>query len=1694
MKKTTIHSRFKIRWLSTQTLILIFLGLFLPVFNGLAQTTINTNLAGTTQTGSAGNGITFGIENTNAGAQLLTDVAYYVQTVHSNTVFELWMSNTSLSGPQPTAYPAAGWTLIATTTMGTITGTGSIQPVFTGLTHIIPGNTTQRFSLVNTNTAPRYAGAGTPNVFSAGGVNLLLGNHQIAGQDVGYAATITNRRWAGSITFMPADPCTGQVSAGTATASITDACAAVPFNLSLNGATLATGITYQWQSSPAGTNTWTDISGATNMNYTVNNQTAATDYRCILVCTNSNTTDTSTVVSVGQNPWNQCFCTPVYTTGCATYNLNSFVITGENGTSIDDLNTGCSSNTIDIGYDDRRSLFTPVDLIQEGTYPVQINSTSTNTLLRASIWIDFNDNGTFELSEQVLTDFTIVASPAFATASIDIPASAAPGIHRMRVRMVYNTTGIDPCVSYASGETHDYDVNIIATNCYKPLDIQESDVTKNSVTVTIDPNTSNSGTVSYEYEVRESGAPGSGTIGLGVTGIATTNPFTITGLQPLTKYTIYVRTVCSPTDKSSWTWGPDITTMCDYPELIIAPDVTVCGSQEVDLTAIFDSGTVYWYDSVTQDSLLHTGANFRTPFLTSDTSYWVQAGDAPNSGGSASYYVGPTDPSIGAGGATNNSYMTYFTVVNNLTLYSVDVYPSAIGQNGSVGIYTASGSLITSIPFVTTASGGATAQTVIIDTPLTPGDYYLKEDGSASLFRNTAGAVFPYTAADISITGTSFTTATYYYNFYNWQIGGGSGGGCPSPLYEVKVSVEPKPAFELSTNNVTSCSGDPSEVVTISSNLGGYDTFVWTPSTGVSGDAVNGWTFSTTDETDYVLSASQSNGICEHLITVRAFASTNPVVDDTLESSYDLCKNEVAELKALESMPANVSIGLPILTTGINSGMSAYVYSAEYSRQQYIYSAVELAALGVNRAGYIDELAFETINSGASLSSDKYTVRMKSTTNTTFASNDFDTGGFVTVFSRENHSHSFQGMQAMPFDIPFYWDGQSNILVEITQEGGSASGSNNAETYYHSVSGSNNVGVFATSSTDALPLTGTRTGNRLNVRFGFSQSEVTWSPTSNLYLDAATTIQYTPGTKASTVYVVSSGSMNQVYNATVTAPTGCVSVIPVTINVTDVLTPNVANQTFCQATNVNDIVITGTTPGVNYTFYNSSTSTTPVTTISQTGTYYVEASQGNCKSSRSAFSITITPVGLPTVQFTQTFCGNVTVSDLVANGMSGAQIKWYDSPTSTTPLASTHALVDNTTYYVSQALGNCESGRVGVLVDMSSSPASLTAQTISICGTLTYGNVNLNQMSGSELVWYQSPTSQQPIPNTSQVVTGTYYVSQKVNGCESLRAQIIVTSQGSVPAPSAGVQYICSSNATVAQLVANILPNATAEWYSSTTATAPLSSTATLSSGTYYLAQRVGNCLSVKIPVAVRLTNTTAPSVSPFVLCEGSTVADLFISTTSGVSYKWYLNSSSTIELPLTDVLQTGYYFVERHENGCESARTQVLVTINSRPNSPVGASVQTFQDTDSAEISNLVMNEPNVVWYATYEDAMKGVNPLKQDMPLVHNTTYYAVIIGSNGCPSLPTPVEVIIVLGVNDFDLSKLNYYPNPVSDELTIVYNDIITQVDVYDLNGRLVQTQTFDSETIQINIGSLTSGTYMVNVKTKENSQFIKIVKK
>ncbi|MCS6991094.1 MAG: T9SS type A sorting domain-containing protein [Chitinophagales bacterium] len=93
-------------------------------------------------------------------------------------------------------------------------------------------------------------------------------------------------------------PCSGTPNAGTAVSSGISACSGVPFKLSLTGSSLASGLAYQWESSPDGIN-WSAMPGATTQVYMAA-QTTPTYYRCKVTCTNSGLSAYSTVVYVDQ--------------------------------------------------------------------------------------------------------------------------------------------------------------------------------------------------------------------------------------------------------------------------------------------------------------------------------------------------------------------------------------------------------------------------------------------------------------------------------------------------------------------------------------------------------------------------------------------------------------------------------------------------------------------------------------------------------------------------------------------------------------------------------------------------------------------------------------------------------------------------------------------------------------------------------------------------------------------------------------------------------------------------------------------------------------------------------------------------------------------------------------------------------------------------------------------------------------------------------------------------------------------------------------------------------------------------------------------------------------------------------------------------------------------------------------------------
>jgi hypothetical protein len=79
------------------------------------------------------------------------------------------------------------------------------------------------------------------------------------------------------------------------------------FTLSLQNISITPGLEYDWQSSPNGTSSWTDLPGGTNSTYTTS-QTAKTYYRCKVTCTTTGDVTNSSVLAVDMNPFYHCYC------------------------------------------------------------------------------------------------------------------------------------------------------------------------------------------------------------------------------------------------------------------------------------------------------------------------------------------------------------------------------------------------------------------------------------------------------------------------------------------------------------------------------------------------------------------------------------------------------------------------------------------------------------------------------------------------------------------------------------------------------------------------------------------------------------------------------------------------------------------------------------------------------------------------------------------------------------------------------------------------------------------------------------------------------------------------------------------------------------------------------------------------------------------------------------------------------------------------------------------------------------------------------------------------------------------------------------------------------------------------------------------------------------------------------------------
>lgn len=1150
---------------------------------------------------------------------------------------------------------------------------------------------------------------------------------------------------------------------------------------------------------------------------------------------------------------------------------------------------------------------------------------------------------------------------------------------------------------------------------------------------------------------------------------------------------------------------------------------TVCGQGAATLSATASAGaTINWYDAPTSGNLLASGNTFITPVITTTTPYYAGAvssnpGTVTLGSGNLTSTTAPYCPLNGTYGGMKSQYLFRASELiaigltpGNISSLSFDVTSAGSTLNGytiqmGTTALTALTSNIQSTP-TTVLNAINYVPTVGINTFVFDNPFLW--DGTSNIIvsiswsnNNTSN-----TASSVKYSLTGFTSSLSYRkdsetaaNLLAFTGSTGSGTftfdtnnnrpilsfsglvGCSSARTLVNATVTPPPVLTLSSNTISICAGQTSSPVTITAGASSYDNYSFSPSTGVSGNAASGFTFNPSSTTTYTLTASQSSGqLCSTTQTISVTVNQVPSAITVIPATT--CINTVQTLTATGGTITNSgssTVGTATTAT-IQNGLDPTAFNNRYEHYwaQMVFTQAELNAAGV-QAGNINSIKFNITTIGSAPNVTDFRVSMGSTNLSTLTG--FVTTGINEVFSAATYTQTL-GVNTITFTTPYVWDGTSNVIVDLRNTG--IDSANNASTLFTATTDNKTISAITSTtfpSSNAFVAsnpTGTLSLKRLNTTFDWSNSSpttITWSPTTNLFTDAAATIPYT-GTNASTVYFSNSTDGVSNYTVTSTSTAGCTAnttaVVTVNPNATIALNSANATQTVCFNTPITSIVynttnatgatVTGLPAGITGTYNAGVYTISGAATVGGVFNYTVTPTGCGTASATGTITVNLTPA--PTAS-AQTLCSPATVANLTA---TGTNLQWYANETGGTPLLATDAIATNT-YYVSQTLNTCESTRtaVNVTVNLTAPP---TASNQSLCAPATVANLVAN---GTNLQWYTSMTGGSPLAPTTTLSSGNYYVSQTLLTCESTRTLVVVTINDctiqyvNLQFPGSATIGTCGNAIFYAQVYKAGVTEAAGQgagitaWIGRNTSN---TDPATWPESSWQLATfnvQVGN------NDEYLYTFSNLPAGTYY-------VASRFTFNNAPFVYGGYPPSGG------------GFW------NGTSSV--SAVLTVNTTA-APTGSANQSFGVANLADatIEDLVVTGTLITWYPTLQDAQNGTNALAVGTQIFDGQTYYSTNT-VNGCPSAPFAVTVSITLRNDDFDVSNLNYYPNPVLDILNISYSNVINKIEVINLIGQVVKIATPNVLSTELDMSILPTATYLVKVTSEGKTALIKVVKK
>jgi len=323
-----------------------------------------------------------------------------------------------------------------------------------------------------------------------------------------------------------------------------------------------------------------------------------------------------------------------------------------------------------------------------------------------------------------------------------------------------------------------------------------------------------------------------------------------------------------------------------------------------------------------------------------------------------------------------------------------------------------------------------------------------------------------------------------------------------------------------------------------------------------------------------------------------------------------------------------------------------------------------------------------------------------------------------------------------------------------------------------------------------------------------------------------------------------------------------------------------------------------------------------------------------CAAASSSPSITISTISTTVCQGT-----NVLFTAVAVNEGTNAVYQWKKNGVNVginSPNYSDNTLLNTDVISCTMSsIPYCTSTSISVgssitmIVNSTAAVIAPTSQTF--CSSSTVSDL---VASGSGLQWYAANSGGVALPLSTILLSGSYYATQTVGGCEStVRTAVTVNLLSVNPPITVVLQPTCTDPNGTISITSPTGPNL--EYgFNGVYQNTPILVNA--SSNTYSITVRdiLTTCTSIPVLVNLNQNYITPPIVTPTITyCQNDTALVLQATASAGATLNWYGTNatggtaSALAPTPSTTALGSTTYFVSQSNTLCESNRVGINVT-----------------------------------------------------------------------------------------------------------------------------------------------------------------------